>query len=166
MITDTYREQNQQLHTGNKEYGAHGGRWAPVVMQLCAENMTQDVLDYGCGKASLHMQMPFGISNYDPSVPKYATPPEPAEVLVCCDVMEHVEPEYTDKVLDDLQALMKTVGLINIATRLAKKTLPDGRNAHLVVETGQWWYEKLKERFEIRSCNMDDNEITVLVAKK
>lgn len=166
MITEDYKDQNAQLHITHKEYGSYGGKWAPVVLQLCNELKSMDVLDYGCGKATLHMQLPFGIHNYDPAVPKYAERPEPADVVVCADVMEHVEPEFTDEVLDDLEALTKKVGLLSVATRPAKKTLPDGRNAHLVVQTGQWWYDKIRERWNIRTVNMDEGEITTIVEKK
>ena len=163
MITENYKQQNAELHRTAVEYGSGGGRWAPVVMNMCMENKTQDVLDYGCGKASLHMQLPFGIQNFDPAIPKYAQLPAPADIIVCTDVMEHIEPEFTDAVLDDLKRLMLKEGLINIACKEAQRILPDGRNAHLVTEDGRWWYEKFQERFKIKSVQMDESAVTLAV---
>ena len=125
-------------------------------MNLCAENDTQDVLDYGCGKATLHMQMPFGINNYDPAIPKYSAYPEPADIVICTDVMEHIEPECLDAVLDDLKRLTKIGIYLNVAMYAALKHLPDGRNTHLIQEGREWWLPRLMKRFELKAFTSND----------
>lgn len=150
MISEAYREQNRLLHVANQEYGSHGNRWAPMVQEICMTLITQDVLDYGCGKGTLAHSLPFGIQQYDPVIERFAKPPKPADVVVCTDVLEHVEPEHLDAVLDDLQRLTRKICLITIATRPAVKTLPDGRNTHLIVEPLAWWLPKILARFTLR----------------
>ena len=44
----------------------------------------------------------FDVRNYDPCIPEYATPPSPAELVVCTDVLEHIEPDKLDAVLNDI----------------------------------------------------------------
>lgn len=149
MITDEYRELNAELHRDRQDYGKLGTRWAVPVFQMCAVEETTDVLDYGCGKGELNLNLPFQIHQYDPAIEKWSDPPEPADVVVCTDVMEHVEPEFTDAVLDDLKRLTKKKMILNIALTPAVKTLSDGRNAHLVVQPAEWWKEKVEKRFDI-----------------
>ncbi len=65
-------------------------------------------------------------SEYDPAVAGKDLPPEPADLVVCTDVLEHIEPDCLDDVLSDLARLTKKVLLVNISTRPAVKVLADG----------------------------------------
>jgi hypothetical protein len=71
----------------------------------------------------------------------------PADVVVCNDVLEHVEPEHLDEVLKHMASLAKKAIVLTVATVPAVKTLADGRNAHLIVENARWWYTKLEPYF-------------------
>lgn len=167
MISEEYRAQNRALHASRADYGKQGSRWVETIFALCCEMKTQSVLDYGCGKGDLHLHLPFGITQYDPAIPKYEQPPaEPHDLVVCTDVMEHVEPEHTDAVLDDIARLTRRLCFMNIATRLAKKTLPDGRNTHLVVQPVTWWLPKLEERFAVVGVQSNEGEMTALLKPK
>ena len=157
-ITEQYIEQNKKLHEIDPKYGTSGHKWASEVIRLCKKYDTKDVLDYGCGKGTLAESLPFEIQQYDP-----ATRPErpvPADIVVCGDVMEHIEPDCLDDVISDLDALFKKCLYLVISTRLAQKTLPDGRNAHLIVESGGWWIKKLPFTF-IEKRNRHDEIILV-----
>lgn len=121
------------------------------------------VLDYGCGKGALKRALGVPIAEYDPAVAEHAAAPSGANLVVCSDVLEHVEPDCLDAVLDHLQALTLRVGYFVIATRKAKKQLADGRNAHLIVEPGKWWMRKLEQRFEVRQISDDGRELIVEV---
>lgn len=101
------------------------------------------VLDYGCGKGTLSR-----VTGYDPAIVGKDGLPEPHPVVVCLDVLEHVEPELMVSVLDHLQALAQEVVFIVIATGPAQKVLPDGRNAHLIQESAGWWYGRLLARWK------------------
>lgn len=150
LITEEYRQQLDQLHQSRADFGKRGSMWAESVMALCATLDTTDVLDYGCGKGELNLHLPFGIQCYDPGVPKYAKPPRPADILICTDVLEHIEPECLDDVLAHIAVLTKKFALLVIHTGPAIKTLPDGRNAHLIQQPLDWWQEKAGQYLRIR----------------
>lgn len=163
QISEAYREQNAKLHD-NPHYGVSGHKWAPMVKQLAGGST--DILDFGCGKRTLEKALGFSIQNYDPCIPGLDATPEPASVVVCGDVLEHIEPECLDDVLDELRRLIREVGLFTIATGPAKKYLPDGRNAHLIQEGAQWWIPKIWQRFRITQFVDKGHELIVIVTPK
>lgn len=166
LITEHYKQLNADLHKSNQSYGMSGGKWANQIAELSIALDTRDVLDYGCGKSTLALNLPFQINQYDPAIAKYAKRPDPADIVVCTDVLEHIEPDCLDSVLDDLRRLMKKVGFFTVATRPARKTLGDGRNAHLIQENYRWWLPRLLDRFEIKNINVEEDEFIVFVMKK
>jgi hypothetical protein len=150
LISEPYRELNRQLHGSSEAYGASGHRWARLVRQLVDRYRLADVLDYGCGKQTLARALPgLVVRGYDPAFEALSAPPEPAELVVCGDVLEHVEPEHLDAVLDDLARCVRRLGLFVVATRPARKVLADGRNAHLVLLSASEWLERLLPRFDL-----------------
>jgi hypothetical protein len=81
-------------------------------------------------------------------------------MVVCTDVLEHIEPEHLDAVLRHVCSLAKKAVFLQIATRPAKKCLPDGRNAHLTVQSAEWWLAKIPARIEWSAS--DGREVRVL----
>ena len=151
LISEEYRSLNKQLHKESQHYGTSGYLHAKQIKELCMSLGTKDVLDYGCGKSTLAKNLPFDIKEYDPCIQGKDSPPKQADIVVCTDVLEHIEPENIDSVLDDIKSLAKKAVFLTIATYPANKTLPDGRNAHLIQEMPEWWVDKLNSRF-----NLDD----------
>lgn len=166
LISDEYRKLNEQLHTTNAAYGVNGGRNADVVMEICNKMGSKDVLDYGCGKHGLKNTLGFDIKEYDPAIPGYEQEPEPADIVVCADVMEHIEPENLIDVVEHLESLTKKVIYLVIATRPAIKTLADGRNAHLIVEPVNFWVRLLSRVFDFQQIDNKGGEVTFLCSKK
>lgn len=150
LISDSYRQLNVTLHAGGN-FGRHGDKWATPVEHLIAEHDAATVLDYGCGQGSLARALGGRVSEYDPAIPEKSAPPVRADVVVCTDVLEHVEPECLGEVLDHLHDLTRKACFVVIATRPAKKILADGRNAHLIVEDDAFWRDQLEQRFRIVS---------------
>jgi 2-polyprenyl-3-methyl-5-hydroxy-6-metoxy-1,4-benzoquinol methylase len=144
LITPEYRELNRQLHNDNENYGTSGKHWRNAVREL-SEHGRLNILDYGCGKQTLKEALgpAYRVTGYDPCIEGLDTPPEPHDVVVCGDVMEHVEPELVMNVLKEVRRLCKVRGLFVIGMQPAKKTLADGRNAHLSLHTQEEWVEKL-----------------------
>jgi hypothetical protein len=167
MISASYRKINEEMHADKPHFGTSGFKYANQIAALAMSMQTQDVLDYGCGKSTLASNLPYKIKQYDPAIPKYSKSPSPADLVVCTDVLEHVEPEYLGEVLDHIQSLMKRKGFFMIATRPANKTLPDGRNAHLIVEDAKWWLSALWDRFRVVGFqDLMREEIVVIVEPK
>ena len=146
LITPEYRELNRKLHQDNEHYGTSGKNWRDAVREL-SEYGRRAILDYGCGKQTLKAALgpAYRVTGYDPCIEGLDTPPEPHDVVVCGDVMEHVEPSLVMDVLKDVRRLMKVRGLFVIGMMPAKKTLADGRNAHLSLHTQAEWVVKLNE---------------------
>lgn len=149
LISEEYRVQNKRLHESNKNYGTSGMSSAKYVVELANAAGSSDILDYGCGKGTLNACMNIEIKEFDPCVEGKDTPPEPAEIVVCTDVLEHIEPDCLEDVLDDLQRLAKRKVLLVVTTVPALKFLSDGRNAHLIVEPADYWLPKLMARWNL-----------------
>jgi len=128
------------------------------------------LLDYGCGQLSLgkHLKAnhPLKYQAYDPGVEKYSTPPVPAEMVACIDVLEHIEPDCLEAVLDDLKRLTEGILFATVATGPARKTLSDGRNAHLIQEPMSWWMPKFFERFDVQSMTRTEHGFVIVAYAK
>lgn len=149
LYSPEYLELNRQLHQENPNYGVSGSKYIPEVVALSRKYNTTDILDYGCGKGTLAKALPFEIKEYDPAIPEKSETPTPCDLVVCTDVLEHIEPEYIDWVIGDIARCTKVAAFIVIHTGPAKKTLPDGRNTHLIQENKAWWWKKLDQVFDI-----------------
>lgn len=92
------------------------------------------------------------VHDYDPGVPQFASrKPDPVDMVVCADVLEHVEREFLDMVCDDLAYLARKILFVVISMREAGQVLPDGRNAHLIIEPEEFWRDHFNARgFKIR----------------
>ena len=167
LISDEYREMQAKLHE-NPNYGIASTYFAPIVDDVIQQFKINDLLDYGAGKLRLKesIKSEVNYTAYEPSNPKYADTPEPTEFVTCIDVLEHIEPELLDNVLNELQRVTLKYGFFTIHTGPALKTLPDGRNAHLIQQPYTWWQPKIKERFEIIKDVAMDNGYMLLVKHK
>ena len=153
LISEAYRAQQQELHR-NANYGVASSQYAPWVHGVIADYGATEVLDYGAGKGRLGEALFLAgykgdYRPYDPAIPYWADEPQPAEMVACIDVLEHIEPELLDDVLDDLQRVTCRVGAFTVHTGPAKKVLSDGRNAHLTQRPVAWWCNKLEQRFRV-----------------
>lgn len=150
LITEEYKKQCQLLHQTSPGWGdsAHK-RNIDAVKDYCEELKTQDVLDYGCGKGGLATQLPFPIKEYDPAIPGKENGNIPADIVVCLDVLEHIEPECLKDVLADIWRCTKKLVTFSIAEGPARARLPDGRNAHLIQKDWEWWEPRLAVFFKV-----------------
>lgn len=166
LISAEYRGLNAQLHRENLAYGVGGGRHAPAILKLTEDLKTTSVLDYGAGKRYLGKALPFPIWEYDPAFPEISASPRPADIVACCDVLEHIEPEKLHLVLDDLARVTKKLGYFVIHTGPAQKTLPDGRNTHLLQHGKGWWASKLDKHFQVAQIVQKGLELHCFVGPK
>lgn len=164
MISEEYKKLNKMLHDLRPDYGANGHRYANVIKQLAEDYQTKDILDYGCGKQTLKKVLKeYNVIGYDPAIEELSSPPEATDIVYCGDVLEHIEPDFLDSVLDDLKRVTKKAGFFVIHTGPATKSLPDGRNAHLIQQNCSWWQPKIEQRFNIKKIEESFPEIMFTV---
>lgn len=161
LISEDYRNQNAQLHASVEKYGAGSWTRVPYIQSIITDMDYRSVLDYGCGKGSLAAFLndegcfvegydkPFTVAEYDPAIAGKDASPEAADLVVCTEVLEHVEPECLEGVLRHLAELSLREMTFSIATRPSSQYLPDGRNAHLIVEDADWWLKRLSPHFHV-----------------
>jgi hypothetical protein len=155
----------------NTVYGIASKFFAPLIGQIIEKLQVADLLDYGCGSRltllkSLRVNHRFRYKAYDPGVPEYAGTPSPSQMVACVDVLEHIEPDMIENVLDDLQRLTQEVGFYSVSTEPAEKMLPDGRNAHLIIQEPQWWLERMLPRFDLQTFQVIEGGFYVIVHPK
>lgn len=166
LLSVGYKKLLVRMHEKNKAFGSGSKRKKDRILALGYT----DILDYGCGKGKLRID---GIKRYDPGIPEFDHDPEPAELIVCTDVLEHIEPECLENVLSHIEGLMLKAGYFTIGILPAHKKLPDGRNAHLLVMPAEWWLVKMGEYFSIiehqklrDGAKMEERELELIVVKK
>ena len=144
MISPEYAALNAELHQRKPGYGSKGKMWAPRVRELARKVGAATILDYGSGKGSLARVLDdLDVREYDPAVPGKDAAPEPADLVVCTDVLEHVEPGCLDAVIAHIASLAIKAALVAVACRPGKRELLDGRPDHLIVEPPEWWRNRL-----------------------
>jgi hypothetical protein len=150
LISEAYRELNRKMHEEHRSYGISAGHFRVLVEKIMKDEGHKSLLDYGCGKGILKDECPtLPISEYDPAIPGKDVMPDPAELVVCIDVLEHIEPEHLNAVLRHMQGLCQRKILFSISLAPAKKTLADGRNPHLSLHDEVWWRRKMRRHFKI-----------------
>lgn len=148
VISPKYVVLQRILHAQRKPYGEHGDKWAETVRALIAEYQASSVLDYGCGRGSLCAALkaanPIGlrVDEYDPAVMGKDGLPSFADLVVCTDVLEHVEPDRLEAVLAHIKMLARKAVLVVVALVPDAKQLADGRNAHLIQRPALWWRKR------------------------
>lgn len=151
-ISEAYQAQQKSLHQ-NEKYGVASVGFAPLIIDIMARTKFRSISDYGAGKCRLKQELSKQIANFDyfpfdPAFPEYGKP-HPAELVVCIDVLEHIEPAYLDTVIGELASMTQCIGFFSIHTGPAKKLLSDGRNAHLIQQPASWWLERLLSSFDV-----------------
>lgn len=141
----------QELHAG-RHYGSsatelHLATVAKVVTAL----QPGAILDYGCGRSDLvaHFWLDGGrrIERYDPAIPAWKRMPKGLfDLVLACDVMEHIPMAAVDKVLGEIRD-KAPLAIFTISIKLARAKLPDGSNAHCTLLTHAEWARWIREYF-------------------
>lgn len=146
MISTEYKKMLQREHR-RASFGKRG-KMPRHLFNFIVNNKPQTILDFGCGKGklieTLKVQFPDKtITGYDPANPEFEQSIDNKfyDLIYSSDVLEHVEPEFIDQTLAYLSTRSKYIYHL-IALSPAKLILPDGRNAHLIQESPEWWKQK------------------------
>lgn len=171
LYTKEYKDQLKQKHKGQTWGGGVASKANIIAAHATGLGVT-NMLDYGCGagvfKKSIdsdRFKSRFKVSEYDPGIEGKDELPETHDYVVCVDVLEHIEPECLDDVLAHLALLMRVGGYFLISTVPAFQDLPDGRNAHLIIEPAEWWEKKLSEKFELTTHYIAEGACAYFIKK-
>lgn len=132
------------------DYGASGHKHVDIVRQLINAYRTSDILDYGCGKQCLSDALSIPVRGYDPALPGLDAEPEPADIVVCTNVLECIEEQDLDEVLEHINSLTKSTCLFIVATRPALKFFHDGSNLHRTIKPAGWWVRKITDHMDLQ----------------
>jgi len=169
LISEEYKKILQQIHQTDK-WGRMAKNQSSSIKKLLDEYNIKRLLDYGSGWGGLKDSLPsdYEVIEYEPGIEEKSQSPEPEKFVVCIDVLEHIEPEYIENVLDDLQRVVLDKGFLTISCREAVRRLPNGKNAHLIVKPHTWWKDKLELRFNILTYEYSDSseQCQVFLEKK
>lgn len=173
LVSSEYQLTLLETHrqTKNTWGGGHSVDKLPKYEGTLKRLNVKTILDYGCanGKFKIYMEKhkpEYMIFEYDPGIRGKDLSPAPADFVVCCDVMEHVEPEYLDNVIKHLKSLILKGGFFNISTKKAITILSDGTNAHKIVKDGEWWIKLFKEYFTVEDIEIGRIETNFKVFPK
>lgn len=113
-----------------------------IAREVLARNPSS-ILDYGCGRSDLvaHFWKDGArrVAKYDPAIPGHEVMPEgDFDMVLCTDVMEHVNMADVDTVLRAIRRKSRNA-LFTISMRPARARLPDGRNAHVTLLNANEW---------------------------
>ena len=118
------------------------------------------ILDFGSGKGALyqdHPDHPAGsrfksmaswpgvtVTCFDPGYPAFAEEPDgPYDGVISTDVVEHIAADDIPWILDDIFSHAKTFVYVVAACFPAKKSLPNGENAHVTIQPPAWWQSQM-----------------------
>jgi len=144
-VLDQYR----QLHAAGGDYGSTSIKRAPYILPHVRALRPSSVIDYGCGTSRLWTMIAAccpDVRRYDPAIPELAGRPEPADLLISVDVLEHIHEPDLDGIIADMAALSKRAVII-IDHHIAKTILPNGQNAHATIKPAAWWQERLQRHY-------------------
>lgn len=147
LIDQQYQQQLSAMHQDGKFN--NGAKAYKLVKNFISEYQPISLLDFGCGQGGListikNFHPEIAVSGYDPGNQNFnKLPSSTFDAVVSTDAIEHIEPAFLNPTLTKINELMQRCGFFRIACYPAKKSLPDGRNAHLIVETPEWWRNKI-----------------------
>jgi FkbM family methyltransferase len=138
--------------------GASLGPHIKRIKRWIERTGARTILDYGAGKGMQYRphkivvdgkHVADGIAEYwdvdevrcfDPGyAPHSALPEGKFDGVICTDVLEHCPEEDLPWILDEIFRYAKGFVYLNVACYPARKTLPNGENAHITVRPPQWW---------------------------
>lgn len=148
ITTPDYTKQLQTLHKIDTKWGDRT-KIPKKIIELIRDCNVKSILNFGCGKGylnnSIKSQFPMiDIYGWDPAYHSYEQLPNAIDLIISTDVLEHIEPNLLNDTLCDLKN-RSTLMYHLIACYEAVSVLPDGRNAHLIIESPKWWRNKMIE---------------------
>lgn len=149
LISEAYRKVMAERHSQSSAFGSDGFRYREAVEKLVNATKSRSVLDYGCGKGVLAAKLDFPIWEYDPAIDGKHYTPKAADLVICTNVLEHVEDDYFDAVMGDLARCVKKVGYFIMGVGLP-----------------EYWEKVLNSHFYVGKVTLEDGQVIAVVGPK
>ena len=137
---------------------------AALIQRVALINNCKSVLDYGGGKGFQYTDKVIfididtgktykGLHNllgaetafvFDPSSSNLKNKPDPEDLVICTDVLEHIYENDLPWVLHEIFSSAKKTVFLTIACYLDRKKLPNGLPCHITVKEPNWWHGLVK----------------------
>ena len=153
IINQDYKDQLAVMHSQGQF--VRGSKILSTINPFLKQYQPTSILDFGCGHGALmngicEAYPNIRVEGYDPGNPNYHRMPKRSfDAVISADVFEHVEPEHLADTLKLISNKMIIAGWFRIACYPSKKELPDGRNAHLIVQLPEWWRDQMLKNMPI-----------------
>jgi SAM-dependent methyltransferase len=147
-VSPEYASQLKILHSESKAFGVGNvtSKHYPLIKGTILKRGYESVLDYGCGKGHFitfaRRELPnLRVEGFDVASDEFGSMPSGVfDMVICLDVMEHVEFGALSFVLDEIRAKAGKLFICSVANYPAGKKLPDGRNAHVTQLPFSTWF--------------------------
>jgi FkbM family methyltransferase len=179
----THGEQKLGIPAEKTFPGTSLAKHVPRIKRLIERTGARTILDYGAGKGLQYRPQKVvvdgehvadGIGEYwdvdevrcfDPGyAPHSALPEGKFDAVVSTDVLEHCPEEDLPWILDEIFGYADRFVYLNVACFPARKTLPNGENAHITVRPPQWWRELVGAHattlWELHAAHYADGPLT------
>jgi len=87
-------------------------------------------------------------------------------MVICVDVLEHIEPDKLDNVLDHIASKTNKIFYFKVCLLPSFNSFEDGTNLHLIVEPKEFWLEKLSKYFTLEDIVSPRGHVWGLATKK
>ncbi len=168
LFSEQHIEQQKTIHEQCPAYGNSALLFAPMVSELINANNVSKLLDYGAGQGAvpqnLELDHRVDVQLYDPAIEKFSAAPAAAEMVICLDVLDSVEPDCVEDVLDDLRELTEKMAFFSINTQKPSELELDDSVGHY--QPVEWWLPKLMARFELHYFSRIANGFVVVLKSK
>jgi len=154
LLVDQFHDFYQTMHHDPKKFlGFSTKHYIQEIGDLVRRHRAKSLLDYGCGKGMQYLSLRAhdqweGVLPYcyDPGVRGLHKKPDGVfDGVICCDVMEHIPELLVSDVIEELFSYAEKFVFANIALTPARKTLPNGQNAHVTLKSENWWRRKFDQ---------------------
>lgn len=141
-LTSNLPDWNRKLHQKNAFGNDTFKRYLSYFDWLIGGNKLIRTLDYGCGSNGGIVNYGYNSIPYDPFVDRFSEEPwnKPFQAVFSADVLEHMTVRQSVDFLKLVEAKTVNYVFLAIATRAANQILENGINAHITIESGDWWF--------------------------
>ena len=145
-----------------------GEKLVPTFLEVANWRIGDTLVDLGCGPGRAGLELSkagFNVTLLD--ITKHAVDPESRGVLpfiesclwepttlrfdwaYCCDVAEHLPPEWVESSLDNIANIARRGAFLQIALWPETWGNKIGETLHLTIKPGRWWLDEIERRWPI-----------------